>query len=132
MQASSRKRANKNCVANKRGATSRVTRRACTRLRLTHLHAPDSASSTRLSAGFSAPTMTRWKRVHVPPSGLPTSERLAAGGGRRRSRSRSRVAVAVVCVRVVRVVSVSQTRRLASSPLTASLAIATAHTHFLI
>ena len=76
--------------------------------------------------------MTRWKRSHVPPSGLPTSERLAAGGGRRRSRSRSRVAVTIMCVRVARVVSASQTRRLASSPLAVSLAIATAHTHFLI
>ena len=34
--------------------------------------------------------MTRWKGAHVPPSGLHTSERLAAGGGRSSSRSRVR------------------------------------------
>ena len=76
--------------------------------------------------------MTRWRRAHVPPSGLPMSERFAAGDGRRRTRSHSRVAVAVVCVRFARVVRALQTRRLASSPLAASLVIANAHTHFLI
>ena len=76
--------------------------------------------------------MTRWRRVHVPPSGLFTSERLAAAGGRSHSRSRSRVAVAVVCARVARVVSASLTRRLAISPLAFTLATAPAHTHLLI
>ena len=76
--------------------------------------------------------MTRWRRACSQPSRLPTNDRLAAGNGRRRSRSRSLVAVAFVCVRVVRVVSASQTRRLAYSPLAAPLAIATAHTHFMI